>query len=47
MNKNFNKMLETLILFFNSLMNSIDIKYTSHNHKQVMKSRGSSSEHYF
>ena len=34
-------------LFFNGLIHSIYINYTSHNHKQVMKSGGSSSEHYF
>ena len=28
-------------------MHSIYIKYTSHNHKQLMKSGGSSSDHYF
>ena len=43
MNVNFNKMLETFI--FNGLMHSIYIKYTSY--KQVIKSGGSSSEHYF
>jgi len=40
---NFNKILATLI--FNGVMHSIYIKYTSH--KQVIKSGGSSSEHYF
>ena len=47
MNVNFNKMLETLI--FPGLMHSIYIKYTSQsrNHKQLMKSGGSSSDHYF
>ena len=43
MNVNFNKILETLI--FHNLMHSIYIKYTYH--KQVIKSGGSSSEHYF
>ena len=52
MNVNFNKMLEALFFkmlktFFNGLMHSIYIKYTSHKYKQVMKSGGSSSEHYF
>ena len=28
-------------------MHSIYMKYTSHNHKQLMKSGGSSSDHYF
>ena len=41
MNVNFNKMPAT----FDGLVHSIYINYTSH--KQVMKSGGSSSEHYF
>ena len=40
---NLNEVLATLI--FNGLMHSIYIKYTSH--KQVIKSGGSSREHYF
>ena len=39
------KMLETLI--FQRSYAQYYIKYTSHNHKQVMKSGGSSSDHYF
>ena len=45
MNVNFNKMLETLIFqrSYAQYLYQIHI----HNHKQVMKSGGSSSEHYF
>ena len=39
----FNKMLETLI--FQRSLHNVYVKYTSH--KQVIKSGGSSSEHYF
>ena len=43
MNVNFNKMLETLIL----QQSYAQYLYSTHIHKQIIKSGGGSSEHYF